>query len=160
MNDNHLFNLFFLALDLAWDAHQHATDKGGNPYILHSLRVMRTVCGGVHTTLKQRILGLLHDLLEDTDWTVEDLAERGFPADILNSLEALTRKPGENYMDFIERVGRDEDAILVKLADLRDNMDLSRIPCPTQEDRNRVKKYLKAETRLCEILTSKKEEKF
>lgn len=111
------------ALEIAYKAHAGQLDKGGNPYILHPLRV------ALHCrTEEEKMVALLHDvLLEDTAVTLEDLEREGFPEEVLEAVEYLTKKDGEDYQTFIKRVSHRTLAIRVKLWDLEDNMDESRL---------------------------------
>ena len=118
-------------------------DKAGDPYILHPLRVMMQM-----KTLQARVAAVLHDVVEDTDWTLEALAREGFSSTILEALDHLTWRPDEKYGDYIERAGQNTLARKVKLADLKDNMDLTRIAAPVSKDFERVKKYHQAWARL------------
>jgi hypothetical protein len=127
------------AIAIAIRAHEGATDKGGHPYILHPLRVML----GVDST-DERIAAVLHDVIEDTAWTMAQLREEGFSETMLKALEALTKQPGEDYLTFVRRAGTNPLAKTVKLADLADNMDLSRIPDPAEDDFERYLKYREA----------------
>lgn len=127
------------AIEIAAIAHAGQVDKGGSPYILHPLRVMMTV-----ESIEERIVAVLHDVVEDTDWTLDRLREEGFSESVLAGIDAVTRRPGENYNDFVHRAGCNEIGRRVKLADLLDNSDLSRIPSPTEADRQRVAKYERA----------------
>lgn len=124
------------AIAIAAAAHEGATDKGGQPYILHPLRVMLAV-----GSTDERIVAVLHDVVEDTAWTVDRLRREGFSETVLRALEAVTRRPGEDYLAFVRRAGADAVARRVKLADLADNLDCSRIPLPTARDRARLEKY-------------------
>jgi (p)ppGpp synthase/HD superfamily hydrolase len=125
------------AIALAAKAHEKGKpDKGGAPYILHPLRVMLAV-----STTEERIAAVLHDVIEDSDWTIERLRNEGFAEPVLRALEALTKREGEDYEDFVRRAGKDPIARRVKLADMRDNCDLTRIPHPNDEDRRRTEKY-------------------
>lgn len=127
------------ALVLATRAHAGQIDKAGEPYILHPLRVMLRL-----STLEERIVALLHDVVEDTAWTLEDLALEGFSDEVLRAVDAVTRRPDENYEQFVQRAGTDPIGRRVKLADLRENADMSRIPQPSARDRERVEKYERA----------------
>jgi len=124
------------AISIAAIAHNGQVDKGGNPYILHPLRVMQCFQNTQHQTV-----AVLHDLVEDTDWTFEKLRVTGFSCTIVDALDALTKRKGEGYLEFIHRASQNPIAKKVKLADLLDNIDLGRIPNPTPEDYARVKKY-------------------
>ncbi|MBQ7102516.1 MAG: GTP pyrophosphokinase [Anaerotignum sp.] len=132
---------------IAEEAHQGQADKGGMPYILHPVRVMQNC-----ETEEEKITALLHDVLEDSDYTLEELRKEGFSEEILNALICLTHREGEDYMDYIERICGNPLAVRVKYADLQDNMDLSRIPHPTEKDFFRLKKYKKAEARIEEAM--------
>jgi hypothetical protein len=90
------------------------------------------------------MVAVLHDVVEDSDWTLERLRAEGFPPDVLLALDHLTRRTGEGYEDFIERVSRNALAQTVKIADLRDNLDASRIPRLTEKDIARMEKYQRA----------------
>ncbi|EKT4465548.1 GTP pyrophosphokinase [Pseudomonas juntendi] len=127
------------AIAMATKAHEGQFDKGGAAYILHPLRVMARV-----TTPEQRIVAVLHDVLEDTPLTLSDLAREGFPLKILAAVLALSRRDGESYEAFVMRLGVDPLARQVKLADLADNSDLSRIPCPGPADLARLSRYQQA----------------
>lgn len=126
------------AISIALAAHAGQVDKGGAPYIMHPIRVMLAM-----KSEEARIVAVLHDVLEDCPayaWMVE---QAGFSRKILEALDALTRQPLESYSDFIIRIGMFPLATEVKIADMRDNMDLSRIPSPTEKDLARVAKYEK-----------------
>lgn len=135
------------AVKIAEKAHAGQMDKGGHPYILHPKRVMENC-----QTTEEKITAILHDVLEDTEITAEDLRKAGFLEEILAALLCLTHREGEGYMAYIERVCENPLAARVKLADLQDNMDLSRIPDPTEKDLARLKKYKKAKARVEEAL--------
>lgn len=120
------------ALDIAFNAHKGQTDKAGQPYILHPLRLMFSLQDD-----KSKIVALLHDVIEDTTITIEDLKNKGFPQDIIEAIEALTKRPNETYQDFIERVSNNELAKTVKIADLKDNMNLTRLTELSNKDIDR-----------------------
>lgn len=129
-----------MAISVAVTAHAGQTDKGGAPYILHPLRVMQRM-----RTEEERIVAVLHDVMEDCPaWGVSALKQVGVSDSALAALTALTRLRGESYDDFIRRCGENELARRVKLADLGDNMDMSRIPSPTPADYARFEKYERA----------------
>lgn len=138
------------AIEIANRAHTGQIDKGGEPYILHPLRVMMT-----RDNENERICAVLHDVIEDSDITFDDLREAGFSEEIIEVLDCITKRPGENYDDFISRVLGNETACKVKLADLWDNMNLSRIKNPDEKDRKRIVKYQEAADRIWDILPSK-----
>jgi (p)ppGpp synthase/HD superfamily hydrolase len=127
------------AISIAAQAHEGQRDKAGAPYILHPLRVMLKM-----TTEAARITAVLHDLIEDTDWTIECLAQEGFRREILAALDCLTSREGEKYEAFIQRVQLNPLAIIVKIADLEDNLDSSRLKEVTAADVKRIEKYRNA----------------
>ena len=96
---------------------------------------------------------VLHDVVEDTEITFEDLRKQGFSEEVIEVLDCLTKRDGESYDEFIGRVLRNETACRVKLADLEDNMDLSRIKNPSEKDRERIRKYEKAVKRIIATLS-------
>lgn len=132
-------NLLSQAITLATVSHDGQVDKGGHPYILHPLRVMARC-----ETDDERICAVLHDVVEDTPVTLNGLLADGYPAHIVETIDTLTRRSGEVYMDFIARVKKNELATVVKMLDIEDNMDLRRIPNPTEADRSRMDRYNKA----------------
>ncbi len=128
------------AQKIARDAHAGQTDKAGMPYINHPMRVMQA-----GQTPEEKIAGVLHDIVEDTDWTFERLLAEGFPPHIVDALRCLTKlSEDEPYDHFINRVKTNPLARAVKLNDLSDNMDIRRLPELTTTDIDRLKKYLKA----------------
>lgn len=127
------------AIEIAARTHAGQVDKGGAPYILHPLRVMLRVAPGA-----QQIVAVLHDVVEDSEVTFEDLEREGFSAEVISGLRAVTKIEGESYEDFVARAALDPVGSKVKLADLMENSDLSRIAEPSQKDRERVEKYRKA----------------
>lgn len=128
------------AIEIAVVAHRGAVDKGGHPYILHPLRVMLAMGDDVHG----RMAAVLHDVIEDAAIRPEYLLQQGMPPEVVDAVMVLTRRQDEEYMGFIRRCLGNELARRVKIADLRDNMDLSRIPNPTLTDKNRANKYFRA----------------
>jgi (p)ppGpp synthase/HD superfamily hydrolase len=124
------------AISIAAEAHEGVVDKADQPYILHPLRVMLAVI-----STEERIAAVLHDVIEDTGWTVDQLRQEGFSQIVLQALDALTKREGEEYFAYVRRAGANPVARSVKLADLADNMDLSRLPSPTDRDRARLKRY-------------------
>jgi (p)ppGpp synthase/HD superfamily hydrolase len=127
------------AIQIAVEAHQGQKDRYGAPYILHPTRVMARL-----VTPNEKVVGILHDVVEDTDWTLEDLRREGFPDNLLEALGAVTKKEGEDYDAFVKRSAKNPLAQKVKLADLEDNMDLRRMPEVTENDLPRLQKYVKA----------------
>ena len=136
------------AIQIATDAHHGQVDKAGNDYILHPLRVME-----LGNSLEEKIVGVLHDVVEDTDWTFERLADEGFSPIILDALRCVTKlSEDEPYDHFISRVQANPLAIAVKLNDLSDNMDIRRLKTLTEKDFIRLQKYHKAYWRLKEAM--------
>ena len=133
------------AIAIAVKAHEGTTDKGGHPYILHPLRVMLQM-----STIDEQIAAVLHDVIEDSQWTLAELKTEGFSVEIMETVDALTRRTTEMYADFIRRIRCCPIARTVKISDLHDNMDLSRISHPTDEDRMRGARYLRAKMYLLE----------
>ena len=127
------------AIEIAARTHAGQLDKGGAPYILHPLRVMLRVAPGA-----QQIVAVLHDVVEDSAVTFEDLEREGFSAEVISGLRAVTKIEGESYEDFVARAALDPVGKAVKLADLMENSDLSRIAEPSQKDLERVAKYGRA----------------
>jgi len=115
-------NLLAKAISIAAKAHENQEDRAGKPYILHPIRVMMSM-----QSEDEMIVAILHDVVEDTDWTIEGLRHEGFSEHILDAVNALTRGEGEMYRDFIERVSLNPLAVKVKLGDLTDNMDVKRL---------------------------------
>ena len=131
---------------IAVGAHAGQVDKGGHPYIMHPLRVMLKC-----KTLEEQIVAVLHDLLEDTRWSkygVYSLEREGLTPVMSAALTCLTRSSGESYEEFIERIALNPLATRVKLADLEDNMDLTRLETIQPHDLSRQKKYQRAKARL------------
>ena len=131
--------LLTLAITVATEAHKDQVDKGGNPYILHP----KAVADSLDST-ENKIVAYLHDVCEDTDITLDDLKDMGFTERIVNSVRILTKTDDISYDDYLKSVKKDSNAWHVKMADIRNNMDLSRIPNPTEKDFARLEKYKKA----------------
>nr|WP_111298521.1 HD domain-containing protein [Paracoccus saliphilus] len=127
------------AIEIAAKAHRGQRDKAGEPFILHPLRVMHAC-----STEAERVVAVLHDLIEDSEWTLEDLRREGLAEDLVAAVDAMTRRKGESYADFVDRAARNPIARTVKVADLRDNLDMTRIANPTHSDEQRSQKYLAA----------------
>ncbi|WP_058051399.1 HD domain-containing protein [Janthinobacterium sp. Ant5-2-1] len=129
------------AIEIAAATHAGQTDKGGAPYILHPLRVMLRVAPGA-----QQIVAVLHDVVEDSDGkvTFDDLASEGFSQEVIDGVRAVSKIEGESYEAFIARAALNPVGKAVKLADLAENSDLSRIEMPTEKDLERVGKYRRA----------------
>ena len=135
------------AIEIANRAHMGQVDKAGAPYILHPLRVMMTRDNEI-----ERICAVLHDVIEDSDVTFDNLRREGFSEEIIEVLNCITKRAGESYDDFINRILGNETACRVKLADLCDNMNISRIKNPTEQDEERIKKYKDAADKIADAL--------
>ena len=132
------------AVTICAQAHLGQFDKAGQPYVYHPLRLVLAA-----DTPEARMAAALHDVVEDSPfWTVERLADEGFPETVLRAIDALSKRDGESYDDFLARVEAEPLATRVKLLDLADNADLSRLASPTDADRARVEKYRRAIARL------------
>lgn len=137
-------NLLDRAIEIAKVCHEGQKDKIGKPYIEHPLRVMNSL-----TDTKSKIVGVLHDVVEDTDTELKDI-EKMFGKEIADALDAISRMDGEDYINYIARVKKNDLATKVKIADLNDNLKPERLHS-IQDDktRNRLfKKYLWAITQL------------
>lgn len=126
------------AIEIAVEAHRGQIDKAGKIYILHPMRVM--LRGADETEM---ITGILHDVIEDTPVTLDMLQLEGFSQEILSALDCLTKRKGEPYGAFIDRVLTNPLATQVKLYDMEDNLNRDRIPYPTSKDEARFQKYEK-----------------
>ncbi len=128
------------AIVIAASGHAGAVDKGGAPYILHPLRMMLNL-----TSTDERIVAVLHDVCEDCEgWTLDRLRQEGFADHIIAALDSVTKRDGEDYEAFARRAAAHPIGRRVKLADLADNCDLSRISSPTEKDYQRIEKYRRA----------------
>ena len=127
------------AMAICYKAHFNQTDKGGMPYVFHPYHLAEqmdtedTICAA-----------LLHDVLEDTDLTVEELRQEGIDEPVAEALELLCRRPNLSYFQYIQSLAANPIAREVKIADLKHNMDLTRLHQPDAEDLKRVKKYREA----------------
>lgn len=124
------------ALKIAKEAHEGQTDKAGSPYIEHVLRVVDSVQGD-----ERKIAAALHDVIEDTHITVEYLKSEGFSESVINAVLALTKNKGESRISAAKRAIKNQIALDVKIADNKDNMNLSRIKNPSKKDFKRQKEY-------------------
>lgn len=122
MERNNNAGMLKKALEIACKAHNGQVDKGGNPYILHPIGVALNC-----NTQQEKIVALLHDVVEDTPITIEDLRMAGFANGIIDAVKCLTKTEGEEYKDFIKRVSTNKLATQVKIRDLKDNMDVTRL---------------------------------
>lgn len=131
---------------IATSAHEGQVDKAGKPYIEHPMRVMN-----MGKTVEEKIAGVLHDVVEDSDWTFEMLEKEGIPKDVMDALRCVTKlSEDEDYNHFIERVKTNPLAVKVKLNDLKDNMDITRLGEVTEKDLARLNKYIRAYRQLTE----------
>ncbi|MBQ6190411.1 MAG: hypothetical protein IJK45_09595 [Bacteroidaceae bacterium] len=126
-------------LTLVTEKHRNQRDKAGMPYMGHLARVAEKCSGD-----EEKMVALMHDLVEDTDVDEAFLRSYGIPEDMVDAVISLTKREGEDYMDFIDRVSNDSLAREVKIADLEDNMDITRLYDLKEEDLRRLQKYHKA----------------
>src|SRR5919205_4530801 len=127
------------AISIAAQAHRGQKDKAGAPYLLHPLRLMLRM-----DTEAAMMAAVLHDVVEDTEWTLERLREAGFSEEVLDAVDCLTHREGESYQQFMERVRMNPIARQVKIADLEDNMNVRRITQLGPKDLERLEKYHRA----------------
>ncbi len=128
------------AIIWATEVHRGQVDKAGNPYILHPLRVMLRM-----TSAEARFVAILHDTIEDSEHTLDDLRALGYSETIIAAVDAITRRDGETYEEFILRLKPNPLARAVKLADLLDNLDLRRAnPVVAEKDAERLARYQRA----------------
>ena len=127
------------AIKLAVETHFGQTDKGGEVYILHPLRVMMSV-----NTEEEKIVAVLHDVVEDSACTLSELESKGFSREVVDAVDALTRRSDEDYQCFIERVSLNPLARKVKIQDIRDNLDVTRLSSISSKDTARIQKYHQA----------------
>lgn len=127
------------AMKLCFAAHKDQTDKSGLPYVFHPFHLAEQMHDEDTT-----IVALLHDVVEDTDYTFEDLQALGFSHAVVEAIRLMTHPEGMPYMDYVERIKPNPIARAVKLADLRHNSDLTRLDCVDQKALDRVQKYQKA----------------
>jgi (p)ppGpp synthase/HD superfamily hydrolase len=138
------------ALDIVTTAFAGHTDRAGKPYLGHLVRVQKTVAENGGDEIAQTA-ALLHDLLEDTPYPIADLRAK-FPPSVIEVVELLTKQEGGDYDDYLSKICDNANAVRVKLADLKDNMDLTRLAVLTEKDIERVKKYHRAYIRLTDRL--------
>jgi len=124
------------AIFIACEAHKDQLDKAGKPYILHPLRLMFQF-----DDTRLRIIAVLHDVVEDSSISLEHLAHKGFEKDILEALDCLTKRKGEEYKHFIQRLSKNTLAKAVKIEDLKDNLNVVRLESLTHIDLERLQKY-------------------
>jgi len=139
------------AIEIAVAAHKGQKDKAGANYILHPLRVMERGKSEV-----EKICGVLHDVVEDSEWTFEMLEKEGFSDEVISVLRCVTMKSEEDYETFINRIAQNPIAVEVKINDLLDNLDITRFKNLNERDLKRLNKYLKAFWELQKIKTNMK----
>ena len=127
------------AISLAAEAHRDQKDKANAPYILHPLRVMLRM-----ETETDRIIAMLHDVVEDSRVTLQELQRAGYSAEIVEAVKYLTKAKEEEYENFIERIKGNTLAIKIKIADLEDNLNFERIKEPGEDDLKRYENYRRA----------------
>lgn len=132
-------NLLEKALVIATKAHEGQKDKAGAPYIFHPIRVSNRCRRD-----EEKIVAILHDTIEDTDVTPDYLLSEGFPKNIVEAVLSVTRNEGESYEDFVIRSKQNPIGRQVKIHDLEDNMDITRLHSLSEKDLERLNKYLKA----------------
>ncbi len=124
------------AIALAAEAHRDQVDRAGQAYILHPIRVMMRMDSDV-----EKMVAVLHDVVEDTDWTLEDLREAGFPDIVIEAVDGMTHREDETYTAYVKRASTNAIARKIKLADLEDNMNVRRVAHLTDEEVERLKRY-------------------
>ena len=127
------------ALKLCFEAHKDQLDKSSLPYVFHPFHLAEQM-----DTEEATVVALLHDVVEDTDYTLEDLKNMGFSEAVISAIALLTHEEGAEYMDYVKMIKNNETARKVKLADLKHNSDLSRLDIVDEKALKRREKYLKA----------------
>lgn len=126
-------------MKLCFAAHKEQVDKSGLPYVFHPFHLAEQMTNELTT-----VTALLHDVVEDTPYTMDDLREMGFPEAVLEALTLLTHNDGTPYLEYVKALKINPIARAVKLADLWHNSDLSRLDCVDERARKRAEKYRKA----------------
>ncbi len=137
------------AIEIAVEAHKNQVDKVGMPYVLHLFSVMNRC-----KTEIEKICAVLHDLIEDTPWTAEDLKAEGFSEEIIHTVLCLTKIEGETTEVYLQKVKSDQRATQIKIYDLEDNMDVRRMEEVLENDRLRLNRYLKIYRELTNFINS------
>lgn len=127
------------AMKLCFDAHRDQVDKTGIPYVFHPIHLAEQMNDELTT-----VCALLHDVVEDTDYTFEDLRNMGYPPRVIEVLTLLTHEKGVPYMDYVRQIARDPVATQVKIADLKHNSDLTRLDVVDEKALRRAEKYANA----------------
>jgi (p)ppGpp synthase/HD superfamily hydrolase len=133
------------AIAIAAQVHKGQTDKAGAVYIMHPLRLMMKM-----ETEAEMITAVLHDVVEDSDWTIEKLRDEGFSDEVLAAVESVTNREGESYDEFVKRASENSIGRRVKIADLEDNMNTFRLAELRPKDLDRLAKYHKSWRQLTE----------
>ena len=128
-----------LALRMCFDAHKDQADKSGLPYVFHPFHVAEQMSDETTT-----VVALLHDVIEDSDYTLDDIRAMGFGDEVVTALALMTHEEGVPYMDYVAGLKGNPIARAVKLADLRHNSDLSRLDVVDDKALKRVEKYAAA----------------
>ena len=139
------------AMKLCFEAHKDQVDKSGLPYVFHPFHVAEQMEDEITTTV-----ALLHDVVEDTDYTLEDLSGMGFPQKVTDALALLTHDKSISYSDYVSAIKNNHVARAVKIADLKHNSDLSRLDSISDDDMIRIEKYRRSLNELLEHETSNK----
>lgn len=127
------------AMNICFQAHKDQLDKSGVPYVFHPIHLAEQMTDAATT-----LVALLHDVVEDSGMTLDQLEAEGFPPEVIRAVEKMTHDPQVPYMDYVAAIAEDPIAKAVKLADLRHNSDLTRLSSPTRQDLRRREKYLHA----------------
>ena len=127
------------AIKLCFDAHKDQLDKSGLPYVFHPFHLAEQMTDETTTAV-----ALLHDVIEDTDYTLDDLRALGFTSEVLEAVALMTHAPGVDYMEYVKEIKKNPVARAVKLADLKHNSDMSRLDTVTPYDITRAEKYKRA----------------
>ena len=127
------------AMKLCFAAHKDQVDKSGMPYVFHPFHLAEQMTDEATT-----VTALLHDVVEDTDYTLNDLRAMGFPAEAVDAIAMMTHDPEVPYLDYVAKIKTNPVARAVKLADLRHNSDLSRLDTVDEKALERVEKYRRA----------------
>lgn len=132
-------NIIDKSLEFAVKAHLGQQDKVGKAYILHPLRIMAKM-----ETEEEMAVALLHDVIEDSDFQAGDLLSEGIPETVVDAVECLTKRKGEGYETYLERVMGNRLAVKIKKADIEDNLNILRLSTVTNRDLERIKRYHQA----------------
>lgn len=135
-----VMNKLALAISITAKAFEEKLDKAGQPYILHCLRVMNATKGDEDT----KCASVMHDLVEDTNYTFEQLTKLGFSDRTIGLLHLVTHQKDTDYMEYIKAIAVSDEATEIKLADLRDNSDITRLKGLGKKDLDRIEKYHRA----------------